>query len=57
MKLTDRVDRLEIAVEKHLEESGAIRADLRWLKQSIYGLGGLIVTVIVTIVTEIVIRR
>ena len=36
MKLEARVDRLEIAVEKHLEESGEIRADLKWLKKSFW---------------------
>lgn len=28
-----RVDKLETTVTKHLEESGEIRADLKWLKK------------------------
>jgi hypothetical protein len=47
MKLSDRVDRLEVAVEKHFEESGEIRADLKWLKKSFFILGSLILTAIV----------
>ncbi len=35
-KLSDRVDSLEHAVLKHLEESGEIRADLRWLKKMVW---------------------
>lgn len=33
MKLSDRMDHLEGLVAKHLEESGEIRADLKWLKK------------------------
>lgn len=33
MKLSERVDNLEHAMEKHLEESGEIRSDLKWLKK------------------------
>jgi hypothetical protein len=41
------MDRLEIAVEKHFEESGEIRSDLKWLKKSFYVLGSLILTAII----------
>ena len=47
MKLTDRVDLIEKAMITHFEESGEIRADLKWLKKSFYVLGGLIVSAIV----------
>ncbi len=33
MKISDRMDHLEALVSKHLEESGEIRADLKWLKK------------------------
>lgn len=33
MKLSDRVDALEKSIIKHFEESGEIRADLKWLKK------------------------
>lgn len=33
MKLSDRIEHLEGVVTKHLEESGEIRADLKWLKK------------------------
>jgi hypothetical protein len=46
MNLTDRVDSLEKAMITHFEESGEIRADLKWLKKSFYVLGGLIVSAI-----------
>lgn len=32
MKMSDRMDRLESVVEKHLEESGSIRTDISALK-------------------------
>ena len=47
MKLSDRMDSLEKAIITHLEESGEIRSDLKWLKKSFYVLGGLIVSAIV----------
>lgn len=40
MKITDRVDRLEKAMSTHLEESGAIRQDIKWLKKAAYFLLG-----------------
>lgn len=33
MRTSDRLERLEGTVQKHLEESGEIRADLKWLKK------------------------
>ena len=36
MKLSDRVEKLEGVVAKHLEESGEIRADLKWLKKFLW---------------------
>lgn len=47
MKMSERVDMLEKAMVKHLEESGEIRADLKWLKKSFWVLAGLISTAIV----------
>lgn len=47
MKLSDRVDRIELAVEKHFEESGEIRADLKWLKKSFWVLVGLVASAII----------
>ena len=40
MKITDRMDRLEKAMSSHLEESGAIRQDIKWLKKVGYFLVG-----------------
>ena len=36
MKINERVDHLEGIVQKHLEESGEIRADLKWLKKFLW---------------------
>ena len=36
MKLNDRVDTIEKTLVKHIEESGEIRADLKWLKKVIW---------------------
>ena len=33
MKMSERMDHLEGVVTKHLEESGEIRNDLKWLKK------------------------
>jgi hypothetical protein len=41
------MDRIEAAVEKHFEESGEIRADLKWLKKSFWALVALVVSAIV----------
>jgi hypothetical protein len=41
MKLSDKVDKLESALVKHLEESGEIRSDLKWLKKGYWALIGL----------------
>lgn len=38
MKLPERVDKLQEALERHLEESGAIRTDLAWLKKAFWTL-------------------
>lgn len=38
MKITDRIERLETAMATHLEESGAIRQDIKWLKKAAYFL-------------------
>jgi hypothetical protein len=40
MKIADRIDRLEKAMTLHLEESGEIRTDIRWLKKAAYFLIG-----------------
>jgi hypothetical protein len=44
MKLSDRVDALEKAIVSHFEESGEIRADLKWLKKFFWVLAAGIVT-------------
>lgn len=38
MKLSERVDKIESALVRHLEESGTIRADLAWLKKAFWTL-------------------
>ena len=40
MKTSDRLDRLEKAMSSHLEESGAIRQDIKWLKKMAWFIGG-----------------
>jgi hypothetical protein len=42
MKLSDRVDAIERAVIKHLEESGEIRGDIKWLKHAFWAMVGLL---------------
>lgn len=60
MNLNKRVDNLQAAFEKHLEESGEIRTDLKWLKKSYWALVGVVTlaggTVVAEVVTHIVIR-
>lgn len=41
MKISDRVDKLEILIEKHIEESGYIKTDLAWLKKAFWTLVGI----------------
>ena len=36
MKIIDRIEHLEGIVTKHLEESGEIRNDLKWLKKGLW---------------------
>lgn len=50
MNLTNRMDRVEAMLSQHLEESGAIRNDLTWIKKAMYGVYGLGATILVTIV-------
>ena len=38
MKLAERVDKIEVALVTHLEESGSIRTDLAWLKKAFWTL-------------------
>lgn len=45
-----RIEALEKAVTHHLEESGEIRADIKWLKKSIWFVLGS------PIITEILVR-
>lgn len=40
MKYDARLDRLEEIVEKHLEQSGGIQADLAWLKKAMWVVAG-----------------
>jgi hypothetical protein len=40
MTLNKRLDKLEEIVSKHLEESGEIRTDLKWLKKAVYWMVG-----------------
>lgn len=44
MNLSDRVEKLEGVVVKHLEESGEIRADLKWLKKFMWFVLGTPIT-------------
>ena len=44
MKLSDRLDHLEAVVAKHLEESGEIKADLKWLKKFMWFVIGTPIT-------------
>ncbi len=53
MKLEARMSKLEAVVTTHLEESGAIRADLAWLKKAMWALVGAGVTFTVTFLTGI----
>lgn len=53
MKIGERVDMLEKAMVQHLEESGEIRADLKWLKKMMWGVASLIITIVI----EGIIRR
>jgi len=48
MKIADRVDLLEAKFIKHIEESGAIRADLAWLKKAFWTLTVAVITATVT---------
>ena len=54
MSIAKRLEKLENTVQEHLQESGAIRSDLRWLKKSMYGVYGLGATILVTIVGALV---
>lgn len=38
MKISERLDKLEEALMKHLEESGEIRADLKWVKKAVWAM-------------------
>lgn len=38
--LSKRVDKLEDAVTMHLQESGEIRADIKWLKKAVWFVAG-----------------
>lgn len=54
MKIEARMSKLESVVTTHLEESGAIRTDLAWLKKSFWVLAGAGVTFNVTLVVGII---
>lgn len=54
MKLEARMSQLEAVVTKHLEESGAIRADLAWLKKAMFALAGAGTTFTVTLVVGLI---
>lgn len=54
MKLAERVDMIEGALVKHLEESGEIRTDLRWLKKAFWTLTGLATTGVAGIIVELI---
>ena len=41
MKLSDRMDKFEAILTKHLEESGEIRSDLKWVKKGLWTMIGL----------------
>lgn len=48
MNISDRLDRIERIVAAHMEESGEIRTDLKWVKKSMWALIGALSTFIVT---------
>lgn len=47
MKITDRMDKLEAVIVTHLEESGAIRTDLAWLKKAFWTLAAAMIAAVV----------
>ncbi len=54
MKLEERMTHLEAIVTAHLEESGAIRSDLAWLKKAMFALVGAGMTFNVTLAVGII---
>lgn len=48
MKLSDRVDNIESALVRHLEESGSIRTDLAWLKKAFWTLSAAVIVAVVS---------
>lgn len=49
MKLEARMSKIEAVVSMHLEESGAIRSDLAWLKKAMWTLAGAGITFNITL--------
>lgn len=54
MKIEARMNNLEAIVSRHLEESGAIRSDLAWLKKSLWTLAGAGMSLNVALATGII---
>lgn len=52
MKLAERVDHIEAALVKHLEESGTIRADLAWLKKAFWTLAVAVTAAVVSLILK-----
>lgn len=52
MKLAERVDHIESALVRHLEESGTIRTDLAWLKKAFWTLAIAVITAVVAQVSK-----
>lgn len=48
MKLSERVDHIEAAFVRHLEESGTIRTDLAWLKKAFWTLAAAVIVAVVS---------
>lgn len=48
-----RLDIMETKLEKHLEESGEIRTDLRWIKQLMFAAIGLACTATAGVAVQI----
>lgn len=57
MKISDRIDKLEKALVAHLIESGAIRSDLKWLKNALLGLYGTLGLAVLSAIAEAIFHK
>jgi hypothetical protein len=49
MTISDRLDRVERILAQHLEESGEMRNDIKWIKKTLWAFIGAMVTMSVTL--------